>query len=113
MCGSCSGGVRVRGSCCVGDLRCEGLTECVCFTVCGGCCVYNCGLWELQCMEVAVWESCGVLELHCGGVSVRGGHGGCQSLNHCVFDVFNLFRILCVFGKKKKKIVFTLLQLNC
>ena len=39
-------------------------------------------------MGVTVWESCGVRKLHCGGVSVCGGHGGCQSLIHCVFGVF-------------------------
>ena len=53
-------------------------------------------------MGVAVWESCGVRELHCGGVSVCGGHGGCKSLIQCVFGVFYLFRILLVLCKKEK-----------
>ena len=79
----------------------------VCVLQCVVVAVYrNCGLWELRCMEVAVWESCGMRELHCGGVSVHGGHGGCQSLIHCVFDVFYLIRVLCVFGKKKRKKLF-------
>ena len=28
LCGCCSGGVTVRGSCCVRDLRCEGVAKC-------------------------------------------------------------------------------------
>ena len=100
--------VVVRETCGLRDLRSACALQCVVVAV-----YRNCGLWELRWMEVAVWESCGVRELRCGGVSVRGGHGGCQSLIHCVFGFFFLFRILCVFGKKKKKIVFSLLQLNC
>ena len=60
MCGSCSGGVRVQGSCCVGDLRCEGFTEYACYSVllCIGIVVCgSCGVWELQCGRVALWWS--------------------------------------------------------
>ena len=63
----------------------------------------NCGLWELQCVEVALWGSCSVGKLWCVVVVVWGGHhcggfiacegcSGFQTLTHCFFGVFYLFR---------------------
>ena len=81
------GSVAVRGNCGVCVLRC--LTAAV---------YRSYSLWELQCVRVAVWASCGVRELwcgshgvgelHCGGVTVSGGRGGYQSSILCVFGVF-------------------------
>ena len=73
MCGSCSGGVRVRGSCCVGDLPCEGFTECVCYSVwrllCIGIVVCgSCDVWRMQCERVVACGSCIVVESVCVGV---------------------------------------------
>ena len=79
---------------------------CVSYGVCVLCCVAvavyrNCCLWEIRYMGVAVRESCGVRELQCGGVSLWGGHGGCQSLIHCVYGVF-IFSLSFWFCAKKK-----------
>ena len=49
-----------------------------------------CGVWELQCVGVAVWgvvvcDSYIVRELYCGD------HVGYQTLIHSVFGVFRIF----------------------
>ena len=72
--------------------------------MCGGCCVEELLFVGVKVyMVVAAWENCGVRKLHCGGVSVCGGHGGCQSLIHCVFGVF-IFSSSFWFCANKKKI---------
>ena len=62
-------------------------------------------VWQLLCIGIVVCGSCDVGELWCVGVVLRwsqcGGHGESPLVIHCVFSVFCLCRVFCMFGEEK------------
>ena len=51
-------------------------------------------------------SSSGLGELHCGGIVVSEGRGGYQTLTHCVFGIFHIFCVSCIFRNYFKNLLW-------